>query len=84
MLEERGLWHNGLRLKCKTVADCDLKELGGCCACTLMSLQEDFKSQKSRIKEVILRFFTLHNTLRQDDYYVHFARRNYSLIRYTS
>lgn len=45
MLQERELWHN------EVWQDCDLKKPEGCCACTLMAPQEDFKSQRSRLEE---------------------------------
>jgi transposase len=53
ILQERGLWHDGLRLKCKTAKDCDPKKPGGCCARTLLSIQEDFKAQKSMLQEAV-------------------------------
>lgn len=54
LLEERGLWRPGLRLKCKTLDTCDSTNPIGCCAHTLMSLQPDFKQQKCRLAEVVL------------------------------
>jgi hypothetical protein len=54
LMEERGLWRPNLRLKCKTLADCDHQKAGGCCACTYMSLQSDFQSQKNKLEEAAL------------------------------
>jgi hypothetical protein len=53
VLQERDIWHGGLRLRCKRNKDCDRTRHGGCCARTLMSLQEDFQTQKSFLEEAI-------------------------------
>lgn len=53
LLQERGLWREGLKLRYKIVGDCDQRRLEGCCAHTLMSIQEDFKLQKSLLQEAV-------------------------------
>ena len=54
ILQERGLWHQGLRLRCgNSQKNCKLDTPGGCCARGLLSIQEDFRAQKSLVEEVI-------------------------------
>ncbi|RPA91852.1 hypothetical protein L873DRAFT_1866135 [Choiromyces venosus 120613-1] len=54
ILPERGLWHDGLQLRCgSSQKGCKLDTLGGCCARGLLSIQADFRAQKSRLEKVI-------------------------------
>ena len=54
ILQERGLWRDGLRLKCKnqqTSGSCDMSS--SCCARHLMAAQADFYAQQSQLEETI-------------------------------
>lgn len=64
VLEERGLWRNGLLLKCKytgldgkkhdsKIGDCIRLRQGLCCARSLMAIQPDFLQQKGLLQEAI-------------------------------
>ncbi|RPB00963.1 hypothetical protein L873DRAFT_1638417, partial [Choiromyces venosus 120613-1] len=53
LLQEWGLWHHGLRLKCLNLSSCNPNLPTGCCAWTLLSLQPDFQNQRSKLEEVI-------------------------------
>jgi hypothetical protein len=51
VLEERGLWNNKLKMKCKGPASSCMAP--DCCATRILSLQPDFKAQKSLVQETI-------------------------------
>lgn len=56
ILQERGLWSNGLRKicrECKAEGPKSSSERTSCCARRILELQPDFSSQKSRLQEVI-------------------------------
>ena len=50
VLQERGLWTNGLLMKCR---DKCAKGLANCCAKRLLEAQPDFQEQRSLVQEVI-------------------------------
>jgi hypothetical protein len=50
VLQERGLWVDGLKLKCR---DKCLVGSGNCCAKRLLEVQSDFQEQRSLVQEVI-------------------------------
>ena len=50
VLQERGLWKEGLRKKC---ADCKQEPVRpDCCAQRILELQPDFQAQRSRLEEI--------------------------------
>ncbi|RPB05987.1 hypothetical protein L873DRAFT_1850251 [Choiromyces venosus 120613-1] len=54
IVQEHGLWQNSLHLRCgNSQKSCKLDTPGGCCTHSLLSIQEDFLAQKSRLEEVI-------------------------------
>ena len=52
VLDERGLWRQGLRLDCKKTRICSI-DSNDCCARQLLSQQPDFLEQKSSVQEVV-------------------------------
>ena len=52
VLNERGLWRQGLHLDCKKPKICSIDSID-CCARRLLSQQPDFLEQKSSVQEVI-------------------------------
>jgi hypothetical protein len=50
VLQERGLWINGLKMKCR---DKCLVESVNCCSKRLLEVQPDFQEQRSLVQEVI-------------------------------
>lgn len=50
VLQERGLWINGLKLKCRD--KCHMGSVN-CCAKRLLEMQPDFQEQRSLVQEVI-------------------------------
>jgi transposase len=52
VLNERGLWRQGLHLECKKPKICSIDSID-CCARRLLSQQPDFLEQKSSVQEVI-------------------------------
>ncbi|RPB06435.1 hypothetical protein P167DRAFT_497654, partial [Morchella conica CCBAS932] len=51
ILQERGLWQDSLKHKCKAI--CDTLASGACCAERLMSIQPDFKDQTSKVQQLV-------------------------------
>jgi len=52
VLNEQGLWRQGLHLDCKKPKICSIDSID-CCARRLLSQQPDFLEQKSSVQEVI-------------------------------
>jgi hypothetical protein len=51
ILQERGLWYDKLKQKCKGV--CNIRTPEGCCAERIMSIQSDFKEQTSKVQQLV-------------------------------
>lgn len=56
ILQERGLWRNGLLLTCnnKTTGNKEHLSKGDCCAHSILKNQPDLKAQKSQIEEYLV------------------------------
>ena len=54
VLEERGLWKDGMLKKCKECKNhTQVSEIVDCCAHRILSLEPDFLSQKSQLEEIV-------------------------------
>src|SRR5260364_113944 len=51
VLSERGLWRDGMKLKCKRRCE---QGRTNCCARMTMANQPDFRAQRGRLEEVII------------------------------